>query len=575
MSTLNPNQRIIDVLHEIERGKYRIPDIQRGYEWGKDRATNLLDSILNGYPFGAIMVWQPPDDIRDDIQSRGFVKDFDSLADYLSQQAHPATRDAYLVLDGQQRLQSLYIAFFGSYDGSRLYFQIDHVPVGTADETDYRFEFLMPTEVAQRPNMVPLLEVVRITPHEKTKYLDTLAGSLSAAIGDPVERAMVFQKKRGDIESNINVAQWAFIGTAALLIQEVDQRHDYDHVLEIFQRVNSGGMVLSKSDLMFCTLKLKIQGMEERFAKTLGFLNQGGRHSFDRDFLIKTCLVLLHQGAKYEVSKLKNASFVGNMDERFDAVEGCLRQLVAWLDDIARIKCDRFLRSENALIPLVDFMMWSGKRDKPEGEDSRAMKQYLYMAFFLRLFSHGGDRVLDQIHTLITNATINTSPAAFPIDALRDSIAARYKGVPWQIANYFFEDDSDLMINIVDGGVLQIDPSDPALQPSDLKLEIDHIFPRKILADLQCEVDANHIGNYRLVVMPINRRKRAKMPDQNADFFGRGIDSVEPKYNMACANFSRDTYLAFRNARAEVMREEVKKFLSLPLEGEDAAVAVA
>lgn len=520
------------------------------------------------------MVWQPPDNIRDDIQSRHFVKEFDSRFDYLSQKAHLATRDAYLALDGQQRLQSLYIAFFGSYDGARLYFEIDHVPTGVTDETDYRFEFLTPSEAAKRPNMVSLLEVVKLTPHDKTGYLDALANNLCPDITDSAKHGQLFQKKRGDIETNINVVQWAFIGRPALLVQEIDQRHDYDQVLEIFQRVNSGGMVLSKSDLMFCTLKLKIQGMEEKFAETLRFLNQGGRHVFNRDFLIKTCLVLFNQGAKYEVSKLKNEAFVRSMDEGFDAVNGCLRQLVAWLDDVARIKCDRFLRSENALIPLVDYMMLSGKRDKPEGQDSRAMKQYLFMAFWLRLYSHGGDRVLDQIHSLVATA-IKVKPGVFPIAELRDYITTRYNGIPWQIANYFFDGDADLMINIVDGGVLQIYPIDLTVQPSDLKLEVDHIFPRKVLAELGCIVEANHIGNYRLVVRPINRRKRAEMPDQNTDFFGRRQAGVEQPYEAACGNVTRETYLAFRNTRAELIRAEVQHFLELPLEGEGPATILA
>jgi len=565
MSNLNPNQRIYDVLLEIERGQYRIPDIQRGYEWDKERAANLMDSILNGYPFGAIMVWQPPEEIRDDIQTRDFIKDFDSRADYLSQKAHPATRDAYLVLDGQQRLQSLYIAFFGSYDGARVYLQIDHIPTGVVGDTDYRLEFLTPAEAAQRPNMVSLMEVVKLTPHEKTGYLDGLTNKL-CAVTDQTGRSPVFQQKRGDIETNINVVQWAFILRTALLIQEVDRRHDYDHVLEIFQRVNSGGMVLSKSDLMFCTLKLKIQGMEEKFADTLRFLNQGGRHLFDRDFLIKSCLVVFNQGAKYEVAKLRNDSFVRSMDDGFDKINGCLRQIVAWLDDVARIKCNRFLRSENALIPIVDYMMASGKRDKPEGEDSKAMKQYLYMAFFLRLYSHGGDRVLDQVHALVASA-LRTDASRFPINEVRDYIAARYNGTPWQVANYFFDGDAELMINIVDGGVLQIDPSDPNVQPSDLKLEVDHIFPRKVLADLGLDTEANHIGNYRLVVMPINRRKRAKMPDQNTGFFGRGIDPVEAAYSRACNSLTAETYTKFRNARTELVRGGVKDFLELPLEG--------
>jgi len=56
---LNPNQRIYDVLQAIDRGVYRVPSIQRGYEWGSDRVTKLLDSIMSGYPIGAFMVWRP------------------------------------------------------------------------------------------------------------------------------------------------------------------------------------------------------------------------------------------------------------------------------------------------------------------------------------------------------------------------------------------------------------------------------------------------------------------------------------------------------------------------------------
>src|SRR5258708_16205010 len=113
MSDLNPTQRIHDVTQAIHQGRYRIPNIQRGYEWGPDRVAKLLDSIMSGYPIGAIVVWRPTEEIRGDIQTRRFVADFDSSQDYLSDALHPAAQGAesYLVLDGQQRLQSLYLSF--------------------------------------------------------------------------------------------------------------------------------------------------------------------------------------------------------------------------------------------------------------------------------------------------------------------------------------------------------------------------------------------------------------------------------------------------------------------------------
>jgi uncharacterized protein with ParB-like and HNH nuclease domain len=78
----------------IHRGVYRVPSIQRGYEWGQDRVTTLLDSIMSGYPIGAIMVWQPTDVIRKDIPTRRFISDYESNRDYLSDAPHPSDAEA-------------------------------------------------------------------------------------------------------------------------------------------------------------------------------------------------------------------------------------------------------------------------------------------------------------------------------------------------------------------------------------------------------------------------------------------------------------------------------------------------
>jgi len=43
----------------------------------------------------------------------------------------------------------------------------------------------------------------------------------------------------------------------------------------------------------------------------------------------------------------------------FDDLYHCLRRLVAWLETTARIKNARFLRSDNALIPILDHMYHS------------------------------------------------------------------------------------------------------------------------------------------------------------------------------------------------------------------------
>lgn len=559
---LSPNQRIFDVMHAIHNGQYRIPNIQRGYEWDQERVLKLLDSIMSGYPIGAIMVWRPTSEIQQDILTRPFVRDYDASRDYVSDKPHEADDiEAYLVLDGQQRLQSLYISFFGSYNDERMYLQLDYIPNDVEDDTDYRFEFLTKGEADARPDMVHLSEIVKLDPDTKYDFTEHLAGKLIQHLTDIDARKKAFDIKRQNIGRNIDRFLDRFNMRTILLFQEVEKRHNYDHVLEIFERVNSGGMVLTKSDLLFSTLKLKLHQMERKFTETINMLNHGARYNFDTDFLIKTCLVIFGQRAKYEVVKLKDDDFVKTLEGRWSDLSKCTRQMSAWLDETALIKCDRFLRSRLALIPILDYMMLSGNHNKPDGVNASAMTEYLYMAFFRRLFSRGPDNVLDQIHNLLV-VQVKKDPSTFPIGALRKYMEER-QNTPYALERHFFFNDVDLALNIVDGGVLQIDPTDPKRHPKDLKLEVDHIFPRKSMPSISA--DGDHLGNYRLIVMPANRRKSATLPDSHTAFFGRSELALESIYETVLKQLNTKNFEAFRDVRANLIAQRVGQFIGLPL----------
>ena len=195
MPNVNPNQRIYDVLKDIERGVYRLPNIQRGFEWEKDRICKLLDSVLHEYPIGAIMIWLPPEALQHDIQTRPFIKDFDPNQDYLSTPAHPSHQESYLVLDGQQRLQSLYLAFFGTYDGRRVYFQIDYTPSPAADD-DGPFDLRHPSEANNNPALVHPAELIALDYRTKSAFAENRAATLCADISDPALQAEQLSTRR-------------------------------------------------------------------------------------------------------------------------------------------------------------------------------------------------------------------------------------------------------------------------------------------------------------------------------------------------------------------------------------------
>jgi len=569
MSNLNPNQRIYDVMAEIKRGTYRIPNIQRGFEWDKPRIAKLLDSIMNGYPIGAIMVWKPTPDVQKDISDRAFVADFRQDQDYLSDAPHASDAEAYLVLDGQQRLQSLYLSFFGSYDGARMYLGVDHFPSAT-DDDQYDFAFLTPEEAKDQNRMVPLAHIVSLDSDTKSDFSENLAKDLAKSVPEETERQRVESDKRKKISRNVDRFIERFNVQPVLLIQEVSSRQTYDHVLEIFERVNSGGMVLSKSDLLFSTLKLKLKEKEAEFKATIAAINHGNRYAFNTDFLIKTSLLVLGKGSKYDVKKLKDDDYVSRLKQLYPILDKCLRQIVAWLDETALIKCDRFLPSHWALIPLVDYMLLSGRHEKPDGENSEAMKQYIHMAFFTRLFGRSSDSMLDRIHKELV-LSMNGDPEqgiapekAFPLPRLQQ-IIQNATNAPYALYHRFFSDDPDLMLNIVQGGQLQIDPTDPQKHAKDLKLEVDHIFPRSRLRDAGMGDIADRIGNFRLVVLPVNRRKTNHWPDGETHFFGSDDPALSVAYRNALISWNRDNYIQFESSRAAFIQRRVEEFLGLKI----------
>lgn len=572
MAKINPNQRIYDVLCDIKsRDRYRIPSIQRGYEWDKPRVSRLLDSIMNGYPIGAIMVWNPSQEVRSDISYRKFIKDFQSDEDYLSNDPHPADDEVYLVLDGQQRLQSLYLSFFGSYDGRRVYMAIDHLPSPESEDEDYDFQFLTTDEANSKPNMIPLVTLVELDADTKYGFAAGLAEKLTSSVEEAEERNRLREEKQKKIAMNVDRFTDKFNVTQALLLQEVSSRHTYDNVLEIFERVNSGGMVLSKSDLLFSTLKLKLKEKEEDFRDTLNDINHGERFGFNTDFLIKASLVVFGKGAKYDILKLRDEAYVRQLKDNYESLDKCLRQLVAWLDETCKIKCDRFLSSKLALIPLIDYMMLSGRHEKADGDESEAMKEYLHMAFFNRLFGRSADTMLDKIHRQIL-LSVNGDPVrgilpklGFPIQELRRIVSERTRQ-PYGLYRHFLSADPAQVLNILQDGVLQIDPQNPNKSPKDLKLEVDHIFPRAKLFSAGMADIANHYANYRLVVLPVNRRKSAQWPTPEVDFVGRHDPSVSDTFVTCCNNFNRDTYTAFLDARSAFIASGLERFMNLKFE---------
>ena len=110
-----------------------IPDLQRPFVWTPNQVTLLVDSLIRGWPFGTLLLWKVLHDEKRHMPSRGFWQVVDRTGDDegvpLQKLALPA--EYVMVLDGQQRLQSLLLATHGDGSGFKLTDKAWAVETGT------------------------------------------------------------------------------------------------------------------------------------------------------------------------------------------------------------------------------------------------------------------------------------------------------------------------------------------------------------------------------------------------------------------------------------------------------------
>lgn len=198
--------------------------------------------------------------------------------------------------------------------------------------------------------------------------------------------------------------------------------------------------------------------------------------------------------------------------------------------------------------------MMNGKVLGPdEGAESNAMRQYLYMSMFTRLFSRAPDSVLDQIHDIL-KAAHKSQAGTFPIKELGDLMARRERKGSYQFREEYLW-DLDLVLNIVDGGVKEI----PAKRG--WSLERDHIFPQNQLRLANISEHVNNVGNFRLLGKSRNISKSDAMPDANTEFFGSADHAVKAAFDKARADLTQDNYTDFVHKRRSLLEQKLVSFL--------------
>lgn len=289
--------KISTILDHIDSGHMALPEFQRGYVWNRDQVRGLFDSLYRRHPVGGLLVWVT--ESRTATHRGG---------------GPLAPGVVKLLLDGQQRMTSIYGVVRGRppkfFDGNAQTF------TGLRFHLEAEiFEFYQPVKMKDDPLWIDVTELMQKGTAGLGEFVTRLSArpELSSRVGDYVAR---LSKLLGITDVDLHVEE----------VTGADK--SLDIVVDIFNRVNSGGTKLSKGDLALAKICADWpEGREAMKAKLREWAAAG--YHFNLDWLLRSVNTVLTGEAKFQYLHEKSA------DEVKDALERATRHIDTSLNMIA------------------------------------------------------------------------------------------------------------------------------------------------------------------------------------------------------------------------------------------------
>jgi hypothetical protein len=374
-------RKMVGYLNNPEKdGGFWLPNIQRPFVWNEGQIERLFDSIMREYPISTLLVWKTKSNIR----RRKFIDNYKHglrLTDFYV----PADdKTKMLVLDGQQRLQSLFIGLKGSYEKKELYFDILSGELVAPEDIRFRFKFIE-SQKAKLP-WVKFKDLVFST----DEY-----DEISENIITRFDRELTTDEKK-TIRKNVARIVRVFQTEENIVYQELDSvdkpnLYTEDDVVEIFIRANSGGTVLGKSDLLFSLLTVSWEDADEKMQELLDELNRTG-YGFNRDFILKTCLTLLGKGAAYNITKFRDEATRESIVANWDRIASAIKDVKDYLYGKTYIRSDKALPSYLVLIPIIYFRY----HYEDKWRHAKGIDDYILRTLISGAFSGNPDNLIDK-----------------------------------------------------------------------------------------------------------------------------------------------------------------------------------
>jgi len=400
-----------EIVEMIGRNEVYLPAIQRKFVWDPEQIESLFDSMMRGYPIGTFLFWFVRDDKKNDYTFYKFIQDYHERDRYLNDIApKPELKEEIIgVLDGQQRLSSMYIALQGTYAYKKPYARWDNddafperkcylnilkEPVERREEgIIYEFKFLTDDEanhIDEKHLWFSIREVLRWGEDpEIDEYYDELVEN--SKIPENVKR--IIRSKRRDIKKILRILHQRLVLEKLISYYKIEEQ-DLDNILDIFVRVNSGGTILSKSDLLFSTIVANWEEGRQEVESFLKSINKrGDGFRFDNDFIMRSCLVLTDCPVLFKVKSFRKEN-IEKIKNKWEDIKLSISKAVDLLVEFGF--SGENLTSQNAVIPIAYYFIKGGNC---LDDSKRNIRKYIIHSLLKQIYGGQGDRILSIIRS--------------------------------------------------------------------------------------------------------------------------------------------------------------------------------
>jgi Protein of unknown function DUF262 len=505
---------IAAALRHIQKNELILPAIQREFVWKPSQVIKVFDSIMRGYPIGSFLSWRVLPETISRFKFYGFMRDYSAFDKRHNPVVDiPADREVTAVLDGQQRLTSLNIGLRGiyayrnkngwsskawSYPERRLYLNL--LSDAPENEAGLKYHFAFLTK-----------EQIEAAAEDGTKKWFPVAEIFGAAEPSAMMQIPARYNVGNDAAAVAMVGKlWQEVHHNASLHFYEEDDQDIERVLDIFVRVNSGGTVLSYSDLLLSIATAQWKGDARAAVHGLvDSLNKTGQgFDFSQDTVLKSGLVLADVGdIGFKVKNFTTAN-MATLELNWDALSSSLQVAVGILSDFGLSSAT--LTADSVLIPVAYYVHRRGltqsyrfsNRDKA---DRAALRSWVLRSLIVRgVWGSGLDTLLRDLRETIKK----NGDDQFPLAAIEHTMALRGKSL--DVTDALVED----ILALGYGGARTWAVLATLFDHVDTKMQyhVDHIFP-------QADLDAKKL-------------KRTRKPDGERKFSEAEVDEIVSKRDL-------------------------------------------